>query len=205
MTHAEAPMSRYADALAFAANAHRGQVRKGGTVPYITHPVAVSALVARHGGDEDQMVAALLHDVLEDCAGVTAEGIEADFGARVLSIVQGCTDGREADEGADGEDGDAKDRWRVRKRAYLEHIASASEDVVLVSACDKLHNARCIVEDLEAGEPVFERFIAGRDGALWYYASLARALRPRLIERPALSSALTAAVARMLRISGAAG
>ena len=189
-------MTSYADALTFATIAHLGQVRKGTSVPYITHPVAVSALVGRHGGDEALMIAALLHDVLEDCPDVQAGEIAQTFGTRILAIVEACTDGV---AGPDGR----KPSWRERKVAYLAHLAGAPDDVILVSACDKLHNASCIVEDLGGGIDVFERFTAGREGTLWYYASLARVLRERLVDRPMLSGALTAQVAAMIRLGAA--
>ncbi|WP_310564205.1 HD domain-containing protein [Hydrogenophaga sp.] len=159
---------RFTRALALAARAHEGQVRKGTPIPYITHPVAVAGLVAQYGGDEDQQIAALLHDVLEDGGPQFAKEIETEFGLRVLSIVEGCTDGT---PDAAGE----KAPWADRKKAYLEHLASAGEDVWMVSGCDKLSNARAILDDLVAiGPGVFERFTAKRDGTLWYYQSLSK-------------------------------
>lgn len=159
---------RYSKALALAARAHEGQVRKGTSIPYITHPVAVAALVAQYGGDEDQQIAALLHDVLEDGGAHFAAEIERDFGPRVLAIVQGCTDGT---PDAAGE----KAPWRERKEAYLAHLGEAGEDVWMVSGCDKLSNARAILDDLHGvGLAVFDRFTAKREGTLWYYRSLAQ-------------------------------
>ena len=189
-------MKGHADALTFATIAHLGQVRKGTAIPYITHPVAVSALVGRYGGDEQQMMAAVLHDVLEDCPGVSPVEIEASFGVRVRLIVEGCTDSRASPDGR-------KPPWRERKLAYLEHLKTASADIILVSACDTLHNASCIVEDLVCGTDVFDRFSAGREGTLWYYASLSKLLRERLVDRPLLPSALTAQVAAMIRMGTA--
>lgn len=159
---------RYSKALALAARAHEGQVRKGTSIPYITHPVAVAALVAQYGGDEDQQIAALLHDVLEDGGVHFAAEIEAEFGPRVLAIVQGCTDGTPDAAGK-------KAPWRERKEAYLSHLGEAGEDVWLVSGCDKLNNARAILEDLQTiGVAVFDRFTAKREGTLWYYRSLSQ-------------------------------
>lgn len=158
---------RFTQALALAARAHEGQQRKGTSIPYISHPVAVAALVARYGGDEDQQIAALLHDVLEDGGPQYAPEIEAGFGPRVLSIVRGCTDGEPDETGT-------KAPWRERKEAYLAHLSSAGPDVWMVSGCDKLSNAQAIVEDLTGvGQAVFERFTAGKVGTLWYYRSLA--------------------------------
>lgn len=137
-------------AIYLAASAHEGQCRKGTPIPYITHPVAVAGLVAQFGGDEDQQIAGLLHDVLEDGGSHFAPIIAKDFGPRVLAIVEGCTDGT-----------GTKAPWEDRKRAYLAHLARASDDVLLVSGCDKLSNARAILDDLLAiGPAVFDRFTA---------------------------------------------
>lgn len=157
---------RYTSAIHFASTVHEGQKRKGTPIPYITHPVAVAALVAEYGGDEDQQIAALLHDVLEDGGPHHAPEIERLFGKRVLSIVEACTDGVPDATGV-------KQPWEIRKRDYLKHLANASEDMLLVSACDKFSNAQAILGDLEKiGWAVFERFTAKRDGTIWYYQEL---------------------------------
>lgn len=159
---------RFTNALLFAANVHEGQARKGTSIPYIVHPVAVASLVAEYGGDEDQQIAALLHDVLEDGGPHHAPEIERLFGSRVLAIVQACTDGI---PDADG----VKPPWETRKREYLEHLAGASADVLLVSGCDKLSNAQAILSDLEKiGHAVFDRFTGKRQGTVWYYQELSR-------------------------------
>lgn len=164
---------RYAAAVRYAATAHAGQVRKGTSIPYITHPIAVSGLVMEFGGDEDQAIAGLLHDVVEDC-GVSLESLEAQFGGRVAAIVDGCTDGVPDAQGH-------KPPWRERKEQYLAHLEQAHSDVLLVSACDKLHNARAIVADLRThGLTIFERFTAGQDGTTWYYRQLAGVFGRRL-------------------------
>lgn len=166
--------TRYGAAVAFAAEAHAGQVRKGTTVPYITHPLAVSALVIEHGGDEDQAIGGLLHDVLEDCGEAYAATILDRFGARVLGIVRGCTDGLMDAQGR-------KPDWHTRKAAYVAHLAEADFDTVLVSACDKLHNARAILADREAiGDAVFDRFRVGRADTERYYRSLHAVFARRL-------------------------
>jgi (p)ppGpp synthase/HD superfamily hydrolase len=159
---------RFTKAISLAARAHEGQSRKGTPIPYITHPVAVAGIVAQFGGDEDQQIGGLLHDVLEDGGPQYAEEIEREFGSRVLAIVQGCTDGT---PNATGQ----KEPWAKRKVAYLEHLALASEDVHMVSASDKLNNARAILDDLVAiGPTVFERFTAKKAGTCWYYSELAK-------------------------------
>ena len=169
-------MTRFNQALAMATQAHGNQIRKGTentlgmAVPYITHPVAVSALVVRHGGTEDQAIAALLHDVLEDGGPQWAEPIQIQFGSNVLSIVQACTDGVPDETGE-------KPPWAERKQAYIAHLASAGADVLLVSGCDKLSNAKAVLEDLVAiGPAVFERFKAKKEGTLWYYAEVSKIL-----------------------------
>lgn len=159
---------RYIDGLALAFELHRGQTRKGTQVPYLSHLMSVSALVLEHGGDEDEAIAALLHDAVEDQGGAaTLARIRAAFGDRVAAIVEGCSDSL-------GED---KLPWRARKEAYLAHLAAASASVALVSGCDKLHNARSIVTDLHRmGGALWEKFSGGRDGILWYYAGLCESL-----------------------------
>lgn len=156
---------RFSDALAYAANLHREQVRKANGTPYIAHLLAVTSLVLEAGGDEDQAIAALLHDAVEDQGGrKRLEEIRSRYGQQVARIVEGCTDSFET----------PKPDWRLRKEAYLKHLPVAGDDVLLVSLADKLHNARSIVRDLRSqGDDVWSRFKGGRDGTLWYYRSLA--------------------------------
>jgi (p)ppGpp synthase/HD superfamily hydrolase len=155
---------RYSDALVYAALTHRGQVRKGTATPYLSHLLAVSSLVMEHEGGEDEAIGGLLHDVIEDVGPAEAPIIAARFGDAVLQIVLGCTDAAVF----------PKPPWRERKERYLAHLDSAPPSVLLVSCCDKLHNATAILNDLDRiGPGVFERFTAGRDGTLWYYRSLA--------------------------------
>lgn len=175
--------SKFNLALALAIDAHTGQIRKstenstGMAVPYITHPVAVSALVVRYGGNEDQAIAALLHDVLEDGdKAIDWTSRIAVFGEHVLHIVQGCTDG--TPDPTTGE----KAPWRERKESYLTHLVDASSDVLLVSACDKLNNLQAIHLDLvETGLSVFEIFSANRDDVLWYYQTLCEIFTQRSV------------------------
>lgn len=169
---------RFDDALAFAANLHREQRRKGTGVPYISHPLAVASLVIEHGGGEDEAIAALLHDAIEDQGGETARAkIRRRFGERVTAIVDGCTDS----------DTTPKPPWEERKRAFIARLGGASESVRLVCAADKLHNARCIVSDYRGvGADIWNRFRARKDGTLWYYRSvldtLIRAGRTPLVD-----------------------
>lgn len=171
---------RFNRALQLAIEAHAGQVRKGTentaglALPYITHPVAVAALVQRYGGTEDQVIAALLHDVLEDGGPQWARPIREAFGANVLELVEFCTDGLPDETGR-------KPPWRERKEAYLEHLREADGPGLLVSACDKLANLQAILLDLtEVGESVWERFTGKKDGTLWCYGALVEAFAGRV-------------------------
>ncbi len=147
---------------------HRSQRRKGSNVPYITHLLAVAALVGEHDGDEDQFIAALLHDAVEDAGGRdTLERVRQEFGDRVAEYVWACSDTAE----------EPKPAWRPRKERYLAHVREAPPEVKLISAADKLHNARAINADLRrTGAAVWERFAGKRDGSLWYYRELPGAL-----------------------------
>jgi (p)ppGpp synthase/HD superfamily hydrolase len=161
---------RYADAVAFAMSCHEGQTRKGSGHPYIAHPLAVSALVIEYGGNDDQAVAALLHDVVEDCS-VNPYTIRMSYGDRVERIVMDCTDGV---PGADGK----KAPWRERKEDYLRKLLDKDPASLLVVLCDKVHNAESIVHDLEGpvSFEVFQRFAGGPLGTAWYYTSIYQAL-----------------------------
>jgi len=155
---------RFEKALLFAKRKHDGQTRKSTTVPYIAHLLGVASLVLEAGGDEDLTIAALLHDVVEDCGGAPMlKEVRRRFGKRVAHVVDGCTD----------TDVNPKPPWRQRKEDYLKQLRAADADVRLVSAADKLHNARSILADYrDTGEAVWERFQGKRDGTLWYYGAL---------------------------------
>jgi len=166
------PLShRFDSAFQLAHSLHRKQPRKQTTIPYIAHLMAVTAIVLEAGGDEDLAIAALLHDAVEDQGGKpTLEIIKQKFGDRVAGIVLECSD----------TDIQPKPPWRARKEAYIAHIADASDDAILVSLADKLHNARAILADYRAvGDKVWKRFKAGRDDVLWYYGELIKALQKR--------------------------
>jgi len=156
---------RYSEALVYAAALHRAQRRKGAETPYLAHLLAVSALVIEAGGDEDQVIAALLHDAVEDQGGeARAAEIARLFGPDVAAIVLDCTDAVET----------PKPAWRARKERYLTALPGKPARSLLVSLADKLHNAVAIRRDLAAvGPAVWDRFTGGRDGSLWYYRSLA--------------------------------
>jgi len=158
---------KFGEALDYAVRVHRDQRRKGTRVPYVTHLLAVAAIVGENGGTEDEVVAALLHDAPEDQGGrERLEDIREKFGDEVAGIVAGCSDTYE----------DPKPSWRERKEEYVAHIGDAPEFVRLVSAADKLHNARTILADLRVvGDEVWQRFTGGREGTLWYYRALVAA------------------------------
>jgi len=156
-------------AFRYAAAKHEGQTRKQSAVPYLSHLMAVASLVLEAGGDEDLAIAALLHDVVEDCGGAPRlQEVRRRFGRRVAHVVEGCTD----------TDITPKPPWRQRKEAYLRHLRSADADTRLVSAADKLHNVRHILTDFrEDGDKIWERFNGKRAGTLWYYRALLKEFR----------------------------
>ena len=152
--------SRFYDAVAFAGKLHANQVRKGSETPYIAHLLSVTSIAIEHGADEDEAVAALLHDAIEDQGGATIrEEIRRRFGDHVVEIVDGCTDAEDI----------PKPPWRERKEAHIAHVRHASRSVLLVVAADKLHNARTILVDYRrSGKLLWDRFTGGRKGTLWY-------------------------------------
>ncbi len=165
------PWTRLADAAALAFTLHAAQRRKGTSIPYIAHLMSVSALVLEHGGDEDQAIAGLPHDAIEDAGAEHESVIAARFGPRAAGIVRARADA----------DTLPKPPWRARKEAYLAHLEHAPAEVLLVSACDKPHNVRAIVSDLKThGAAMFTRFNAGQEGTLWYYDALASVFSRRL-------------------------
>jgi (p)ppGpp synthase/HD superfamily hydrolase len=156
--------TRFEEALVFAHRLHARQVRKGGSIPYISHLLSVAALVLEYGGNEDEAIAGLLHDAIEDQGGeATRQEISRRFGETVVTIVNGCSDS----------DTQPKPPWQARKEAYLAHLRSATPSVLLVSAADKLHNLRSLLTDYQqVQEALWQRFQAGKHGTLWYYRSL---------------------------------
>ena len=172
---------RFAQAVDYARIAHAAQSRKGSQIPYIYHLLGVSSLVLEYGGTEDQAIAGLLHDVLEDCGAAHEATLRAQFGDSVAKIVQDCTDGTAESKTAPKTDAEKFANWVERKLVYIAHIATEDRDSLLVSACDKLHNARAILADLQgdAGDKVFTRFTAGRLGTLQYYEAIARVMLER--------------------------
>jgi (p)ppGpp synthase/HD superfamily hydrolase len=170
--------TRYARAVAMATAAHAGVFRKGTTVPYISHPLAVSAMAMEYGGDEDVAIAAVLHDVVEDAGREYIVPIREEFGLRVADLVMAVSNiGRGS--------------WREKKVEYLAHLARSNDDVLLIAGSDKLHNARAIVSD---GPTVFAKFKAPKEDVLWYYTELAAMFNAR---GAPMASALSETVNKM--------
>lgn len=159
--------TRFEEALIFATHLHVSQVRKGTEIPYVAHLLSVASLVITHGGNEDEAIAALLHDSIED-QGATTALLAARFGKAVADIVEACTD----------TDVTPKPPWRQRKEKYLPHLAAASPSVKLVAAADKLDNLRAILADYRMlGPALWSRFNAGYEDQVWYFRGCATALQ----------------------------
>lgn len=169
---------KFAQALLLANEFHGNQTRKGSRTPYISHLMSVSSLVMEFGGSEDQAIAGLLHDALEDApnaheAARREDQIRAEFGNEIAEMIGGCTDGRPGDDGE-------KAPWKERKQSYLAAMADKPSNTLLVVGCDKLHNLGCTVRDLRReGCATLERFNAGADGLAWYFGEIGRILNMR--------------------------
>jgi (p)ppGpp synthase/HD superfamily hydrolase len=174
---------RFHLAVKYATFWHRHQVRKSTDLTYILHPLGVASLVLEAGGNEDEAIAALLHDIPEDCGGqVMLEEIEALFGPRVAEIVAGCSDTLVEDRAN-------KALYRERKQGHIDHIKkSHDKGLHLVTAADKLHNARAIVTDLQnEGDVVWKRFNADKATILWYYDSMMDVLVQKSVSKSILT------------------
>jgi (p)ppGpp synthase/HD superfamily hydrolase len=171
--HTEAPVlgERFKAALTLAADLHHFHARKSTTVPYLSHLLSVAALVLEDGGDEDEAIAALLHDALEDCADqISAAEIEQSFGPRVRGLVEACTDTPPDFAGG------SKPGWKERKERYLDSVTNGHGN--RISLADKLHNARSILRDHRASpDTIWDRFSAEKEETLWYYRELVKAYR----------------------------
>lgn len=176
-THEPLLTDRFTAATAYALAHHRAQIRKGSGIPYASHLLAVTAIVLEMGGSEDEAIAALLHDVVEDGGGVEAEAhVREEWGERVAAMVRANSD----------TDVEPKPPWRARKEAYIAGIATKDIGAVRVSIADKLHNARMIVADhRQVGDSLWDRFTADAEQTLWYYESLVEAFERR---RPELGA-----------------
>ena len=173
---AEASMTvsaRYGEALLWAEELHRGQLRKGKQVPYISHLISVSALVWEDGGTEEQAIAALLHDAIED-AGQSHGSIAERFGDVVADIVRDCTD--TSDNAPTGE----KEPWLLRKTRYIGSLEHKPEVSLLVTAADKAHNAGDMVLDARRDPAMWSKFNAGLEGSTWYLLRIHQQLKRHL-------------------------
>ena len=190
---------RFREALVYAAEAHQDQLRKGGTVPYVAHLLGVTAFVLEEGGDEDQAVAALLHDVVEDQGGrPRLDDVRLRFGDRVADLVDACSDSLE--------DEAHKPPWKIRKQAYIERLRTEHDgSALLVSIADKLYNSRAILRDLRFADDqqaVWDRFGRERDCILWYYRSLVDAFRSRRKDGDRLLEELDSTVTELEQLAG---
>jgi len=161
--------SRFSEALLYAAELHAAQQRKVSGEPYLAHLLGAASIVLDYGGNEDEAIAALLHDAIEDQGGPAARAeIHRRFGEQVAAIVEGCTD----------TDVFPKPPWRQRKVAFLERLRAAPPSVRLVVAADKLHNLRALAREYRRqGESLWKHFQGGREGTLWYHRSVAEILQ----------------------------
>jgi (p)ppGpp synthase/HD superfamily hydrolase len=189
---------RLHNAFVLASLLHGAQRRKGSDTPYIAHLMAVCSLVLEAGGSEDQAIAALLHDSVEDQGGAPMlDAIRVAFGDEVANIVKGCTDTDEAH----------KPSWRPRKERFLVRVPDMSYDVRLVVTADKLHNVRSILADYrQYGEELWPRFTGKKDGTLWYYATMTRllmnCLRPDETNLRNMTEELQRNVAELMGLAG---
>lgn len=156
--------SRLETAFAYAKKIHSGQIRRKTGMPRLAHLMVVAGTVLEHGGSEDDAIAGLLHDAVEDAGGAPQlEEIRKRFGDDVARVVEGCTEPER----------NPKLEWKERKKAYVDQLMTGSSSVHLVAAADKLHNARALLRDYETqGEAVWKRYRGGKEGTLWYYRTL---------------------------------
>lgn len=161
--------TRFSEALVYAATLHGDQQRKVSGGPYLAHLLGAAAIALQHGADENAAIAALLHDAIEDQGGAALrEEIRVRFGEEVAGIVDDCSDAETV----------PKPPWRQRKEVYVARLRHASASVRLVSASDKLDNARAILRDYRLrGESLWDHFRGGREGTLWYYRAVVDALK----------------------------
>jgi (p)ppGpp synthase/HD superfamily hydrolase len=183
---------RFDEAVSYARQLHAPQLRKGTDIPYLAHLLSVSAMVIEDGGDEDQAIAGLLHDAVEDQGGQpTLAEIRSRFGDRVATIVEGCTDA----------DTIPKPPWRARKEAYLARLRQEPPEVLRVSVADKLHNARAILAELRCdGARTWSKFNSTRDENIWYYRTIVQIYRASGFNSP-LVDELDRVVGEIERIS----
>lgn len=189
---------RFARALSLAVEWHGTQTRKGVTIPYMSHLMTVSSIVMEHGGKEDEAIAALFHDALEDAPDATEAAkrealMREEFGSTVAEIVLGCTDGKP-------NDGGAKAPWKERKTAYLAAMRDKPVNTLLVAGSDKLHNLTCTVRDMRREGPgTLSRFGSSPSDLAWYYGEIGQTLAERGIPMASEYNVLLAEFKEMLK------
>ncbi len=161
-------------AIAFATKAHEGQMRKGTTRPFITHPLEVAQIVSTMTDDKEVICAAILHDTIEDCEGVTEENIREAFTDRVAELVA-------------QESEDKSKTWMERKSHTIAHLKVAPKEIQMIGLADKLSNMRDIDRDYpECGEELWNRFrMKDKQVIGWYYKSIRESLRDAMQETEA--------------------
>jgi (p)ppGpp synthase/HD superfamily hydrolase len=170
---------RFEEALIYATRLHALQTRKASDIPYIAHLLGVASLVLEDGGGEDEAIAALLHDAIEDQGGAaTREEIRRRFGDRITAWVDACTDSETI----------PKPPWRERKERLLSQARVAAPEVRRILAADKLHNVRSVINDYRRlGGAIWSRFTEGKPGTLWFYHAMGDVLaagpRSQLVEQ----------------------
>ena len=184
---------KYLEALSFAFKLHSKQFRKGTKIPYFFHLSAVSNHVIENGGDTDEAIAGLLHDAVEDQGGEkTLKLIKKKFGNKVAKIVEDCTDTKII----------PKQPWFDRKKQYISDLKKKSQSSLLVSICDKTHNASCIINDYyRVGKKIWNRFSANKKQVCWYYQSLGNCYYKNLKGHKVLKQNFKKLVSEMKRVS----
>ena len=157
-------LDKYLEAYNYSYKLHKKQMRKGSNIPYFTHLSSVSNLIIENNGTTTQAIAGLLHDAVEDQGGAkTLAIIKRKFGPKVAKIVDQCSDTII----------EPKPPWKARKIKYIQNIKNKTQDTLLVSLCDKYHNASCILSDYQkVDEGIWNRFTASKQETFWYYESL---------------------------------
>ncbi len=185
-------LDKYLEAYVYSYKLHKKQTRKGSNIPYFTHLSSVSNLIIENNGTTTQAIAGLLHDAVEDQGGAkTLAAIKRKFGPKVAKIVDQCSDTTIK----------PKPPWKTRKIKYIENIKNKTQDTLLVSLCDKYHNANCILSDYQkVGEEIWGRFTASKQETLWYYESLYKEFKKYLKNHLELIKAYKNAVDEMKRI-----
>ncbi len=175
-------------ALVIAAQAHKEQLRKGTAIPYIVHPTHVAMVLLKYQFPEEVVVAAVLHDVVED-TDIPLSQISAEFGAAVARLVDAVSEKKT--------EGGALRSWRERKQEKIAQLAAGDSLIAAVKAADALHNCHAMLRDLEEqGATLWSKFRGSSADQLWYYTSLA-AITRRLLGGHPICDELDAAVAEL--------